>query len=356
MNYLDLFSGIGGFHEGLLQAGFKFDYVGFSEIDKNAKQIYQKHFPESEDLGDVRTIDINRLPKINLITFGFPCQDLSIAGKRGGLSASRSGLFFEAMQIIGITRPNYFIFENVKGLFSSNEGRDWITILREIANIGYDGQWQLLNTRCVLPQNRERIYFVGHIRGECRPEIFPIGEGNKISLQQNECKWISKNGEGIAYTLDVNYYKGVAQKARTIIQINKNESQGQRIYDPKGISCSIKSIGGGQGGKTGLYKIHCLQRRSPDRPSIKNKTSQGGSGHLSKEDGYTFCLDPVNSMAVEIHNNNIRKLTPIECERLQGFPDDWTEGVSDTQRYKCLGNAVSIPVVEEIGKRLLKYV
>ncbi len=258
MNYLDLFSGIGGFHLGLLQASFKFDYVGFSEIDKYAKQIYQKHFPESEDLGDVRTIDINRLPKINLITFGFPCQDLSIAGKRGGLSASRSGLFFEAMQIIGITRPNYFIFENVKGLFSSNEGRDWITILREIANIGYDGQWQLLNTRCVLPQNRERIYFVGHIRGECRPEIFPIQKSNKLG--------------NVLPTISAGYRK----------------------------------------------------RRGEDGVFIKIK-------------------------------EKIRFLTEKEIEYLQGFPINWTESLSTTQRYKCLGNAVTVPIVKLIAEKLKKY-
>lgn len=116
-NYLDLFAGCGGFHKGLLEAGFEFEWTGFSEIDKHAKKIYQRHFPNSEDLGDVRTIDLDRLPRINLITFGFPCQDLSVAGKRGGLKASRSSLFFEAMRIVRATKSRYFIFENVKGLF-----------------------------------------------------------------------------------------------------------------------------------------------------------------------------------------------------------------------------------------------
>ena len=233
MNYLDLFSGIGGFSLGLQQAGFKFNNHFYSEIDKYAEQVYRKQFPEAEGLGSVTDIEIrtteqiSRRPdlqqsgvmphsgsskwkqqqgkrsdkprntkekeftteirstggtfqffgKINLITFGFPCQDLSIAGKRTGLGGSRSGLFFEAMRIIRACRPRHFVFENVKGLFSSNNGEDWFTVLREVADSGYDGQWQLLNTRGFLPQNRERIYFVGHIRGECRPQIFPIGEG-----------------------------------------------------------------------------------------------------------------------------------------------------------------------------------
>ncbi len=201
------------------------------------------------------------------ITSVHNCQDLSIAGKRGGITASRSGLFFEAMQIIRATRPNYFIFENVKGLFSSNEGRDWVTILREVANSGYDGQWQLLNTRWFLPQNRERIYFVGHIRGKCRPKIFPITERDFISH-------IKQNGVYREY-----------------------------------INTLTKSYG----------KI---------------------SGCSSK----IFV------------NGLIRINTPVELERLQGFKDNWTLKVSDTQRYKCLGNAVTVPIVKLIAERLKKYV
>ena len=105
MNLLDLFSGIGGFHLGLEQAGFKFDWVGFSEIDKYAIKQYKRRFPDAEELGDIKSIQPERLPDINLVTFGFPCQDLSIAGKRGGLQANRSSLFFEAMRIIRAKRP-----------------------------------------------------------------------------------------------------------------------------------------------------------------------------------------------------------------------------------------------------------
>jgi len=180
LKMLDLFSGIGGFAKGIVDAGLTFNWHGFSEIDKYAKAIYKYHFPKAEDLGDVRTIQPERLPKLDLVTFGFPCQDLSVAGKRRGLEGVRSGLFYEAMRIIRVTRPPHFIFENVKGLFSSNQGKDWLAVLGEIAECGYDGQWQLLNTRWFLPQNRERVYFVEHLRGQCRPEIFPIGEATEI--------------------------------------------------------------------------------------------------------------------------------------------------------------------------------
>jgi DNA (cytosine-5)-methyltransferase 1 len=271
---LDLFSGIGGFHRGFEEASWEFDWVGFSEIDKYAKETYSKHFPQAVDLGDVRTINIDSIPnEITVCTFGFPCQDLSIAGKRRGLEASRSSLFFDAMQVIRAKRPKYIIFENVKGLFSSNEGRDFAVILNEIANAGYDGQWQLLNTRWFLPQNRERIYFVGHIRGECRPKVFPVERTNRKdkSVFIDESQW--------------------------------RREEKLRIYD--GVCSALN-------------------------------TAQGG-GHT-----------PLTTKP------KIRRLTPTECERLQGFPDGWTEEQSDAQRYKQMGNAVSIPVVKMIAERLLK--
>lgn len=324
INYLDLFSGCGGFRKGLEEAGFTFEWEGHSEIDKHAKKVYQTHFPNSEDLGDVRTVDPDNLPKIDLITFGFPCQDLSVAGKQAGLGGSRSGLFFEAMRIVRVARPRYFIFENVKGLFSSNEGRDWLTVLREVADSGYDGQWQLLNTRWFLPQNRERVYFVGHIRGERRPQVFPIGEGNSTYTEEVPT----------VYCLDANYHKGAAQGARTMIQVGNVDTKGHnsiwgRVYSPEGVATTLNSMGGGMGAKTGLYEV--------------NRTIRSG-GRGSTSDKHRWDLIP----------SGVRRLTPVECARLQGFPDNWHEGLSDTQAYKIYGNAVSVPVVKAVGVRLLE--
>jgi DNA (cytosine-5)-methyltransferase 1 len=180
MNYLDLFSGIGGFALGIQQAGLKFDKHYFSEIDKYATQIYKRHFPNAIELGDIKGIRPEILGKIDLITFGFPCQDLSIAGKRKGLGGARSGLFFEAMRIVKELRPPVFIFENVKGLLTSNDGKDFEIVLREIADIGvYECEWQLVNTSWVLPQNRERIYFIGHLGEGSGQKVFPVREGGK---------------------------------------------------------------------------------------------------------------------------------------------------------------------------------
>ena len=311
MNHLDLFSGIGGFSLGLKQAGIEPDWIGFSDIDKYANKLFQRRFPNARRLGSITDVRPNDLPNIDLITFGFPCQDLSIAGKRGGLSANRSSLFFKAIELVAAKRPKYFIFENVKGLFSSNGGKDFDIVLRSIADIGYDGQWQLLNTRWFLPQNRERVYFVGHIRGECRPKIFPIGESDQkirgISKQRIQKQRLHTNtitaryeGEGADSYIIESKQKGELNQ----IGVIGKDSEATRVYDTT-CARTIKN-GGGMGAKTGLYKT----------------------------------------------NSSIRRLTPTECERLQGFPDGWTEGQSDTQRYKQLGNTVSVPVVQSIMEKL----
>jgi DNA (cytosine-5)-methyltransferase 1 len=307
MNYLDLFSGIGGFHKGLEEAGFKFNWTGHSEIDKYAKSIYQNHFKESEDLGDVSNINVQDLPEIDLISFGFPCQDLSIAGKRGGLQASRSGLFYQATRIIKAKRPSYFIFENVKGLFSSNGGLDWLNVLREIANIGYDGQWQLLNTRWFLPQNRERVYFVGYPRERSGQQIFPIGQSDIWSGEsQGEAQGEGQRFRGNYPCIDTR--TGSTARGQHLISIfNKNQGP----------------------------VANCMSARY-----YKDGSENLIAGPMSR----------------------VRKLIPKECERLQGFPANWTkygkdeELISDTQRYKTLGNAVSVPVVKAVGEVIYQMV
>ena len=183
INYLDLFSGIGGFALGFQRAGWKFEKHYFSEVDKYATKIYKRHFPTAIDLGDIRNIK-EGLGSIDLITFGFPCQDLSIAGKRRGLEGSRSGLFFEATRIIRLYHPSIFIFENVSGLLTSNEGQDFEIVLREIADIGiYECEWQLLNTSWFLPQNRERVYFIGHLGKGSGQKVFPVTERGKADIE-----------------------------------------------------------------------------------------------------------------------------------------------------------------------------
>ena len=312
MNHLDLFSGIGGFSLAMRNLGIKHGWHGYSDIDKYANNIFRRHFNEAEELGGIESIQPRDLPRLDLVTFGFPCQDLSMAGNRGGLQAARSGLFFEAMRIIRAKRPKHIIFENVKGLFSSNNGYDFILCLKEIAECGYDGQWQLLNTRWFLPQNRERVFFVGHLRGERRPKIFPIGEGyEKNRRVQKDPRIRITNASPREYDEKEISPSLMARdyKDPKIVLIDRvaNGDAG-RVFDPNGIACTLKAEGGGWGAKTGLYKME----------------------------------------------SQIRRLTPTECERLQGYPDGWTEGQSDTQRYKQLGNTVTVPVVESVLKGLIK--
>tara|TARA_R100001086_G_C11774693_1_gene241849 strand:- start:2 stop:862 length:861 start_codon:yes stop_codon:yes gene_type:complete len=281
MNYLDLFSGAGGFHLGLKQAGIKFKKTFFSEIDKNAIKIYKKEFPNSIELGDIKKINEKELPKIDLVTFGFPCQDISINRHGKGITGEKSSLFNQAIRIISWCKPKYFIFENVKNLLSINNGKDFVYILKTINNIGYNAQWQLINSKWFLPQNRERVYFIGYIAKRSTPKILPIGNCNT----DNNKKLIK-----IGY-------------------INDKDYQQNRIYSTKGIAVNLNSGGGGWGTNTGLYKDH----------------------------------------------KGIRRLTPIECERLQGFDDNYTASLSDTARYRILGNAVTVPVVKEIAINLKQY-
>ena len=293
---LDLFSGIGGFHLGFERAGFEFDYVGFAEVDKYAGAVYKYNFPFAEELGDVKSIRPENLPKIDIITFGSPCQDFSIAGARAGISeGTRSSLIWEAIRLIDECKPRVFVWENVKGTFSSNDGADFWAIIQAFTNIGsYRLEWQLLNT-CWFPrtpQNRERIYLVGYIGDRGGRSVFPIGETSATN--------------------------GLKVKLNQIGTIGK-DSEATRVYNFNGIARTLTD-GGCMGAKTGLYLVK----------DIKNKKC-------------------------------VRRLTPVECNRLQGFSDNYNEfglldgkkvAISDTQRYKQAGNAVTVDVVAAVARKI----
>lgn len=334
MRYIDLFSGIGGFALGLRQAGIEFEEHWFSEIDKNAINIYKKHFPNAKELGDVRAIRDFFGIKADIITFGFPCQDLSVAGKRRGLAGDRSGLFFEAMRIIRELKPQYFIFENVKGLLTNNGGADFVGCLQEIADIGlYECEWQLVNTSWVLPQNRERVYFVGRLRGQSGAKIFPLFSGGEKAdgLQGQYTNTITSEG----YT-----------KVRQINRTEKNHQQ-DRVYSPEGLCPALNTVGGGN-----LEPKIICPVLTPERLEKRQ------NGRRMKENGEpSFTLTAQDRHGI-YDGKSVRKLTPLECERLQGFPDGWTEygadgrKMSDSARYKALGNAVTVNFPRMIGEKL----
>ena len=316
MKLLDLFSGIGGFHLGLEQSGFKFDWVGFSEIDKYANKQYKRRFPNATELGDITTIQPEDLPNdITILCGGFPCQAFSIAGKRQGFNDTRGTLFFEIARILRYFKKtgkpiSYFILENVKGLLNHDNGQTFTTIYKVLTEIGYTIECQLLNTKWFLPQNRERIYIVGYIGEGSRSKIFPIRESDRV-FEQSRKKKRQRSSEYCS-TITSNLHKGVHAMGETYVKVaDFRNDEGLRI------------------------------RKDGNSPCLSTRKH-------SKTD--------ISTMPPLIIDKNIRRLTPTEAERLQGFPDGWTDGQSDTQRYKQLGNAVSVPVVKVIGEKIWRLI
>jgi DNA (cytosine-5)-methyltransferase 1 len=354
ISYLDLFSGAGGFRYGLDLAGVSVNKEYHSEIDKHASATYAKHYNQSENLGDIKSIKpfrgtINGT-KINLITFGFPCQDLSIAGKGAGLGGDRSGLFYEATRLIRELKPEVFIFENVKGLLTNNGGKDFEQVLREIADIGlYECQWQLLNTRWFLPQNRERVYFVGFIRGKPRKQVFPIGEEIELASEPREstemqvASTIAGSGGHIAN----GEYKGMNLiKTGTL----RTHNDGKGLRETKdGLCPTIPARAREDGSGQPFVAIKNNQAIPVLTPDREEKRQNGRRFKENGDDMFTLTAQDKHGV---FDGYKIRRLTPMECERLQGFPDGWTCEASDTQRYKMMGNAVSPVVPAEIFKRI----
>ena len=378
---LDLFSGIGGFHEGFKRAGYDFDWVGFSEIDKYASAVYRYNYKESEELGDITTIRPGRdtPDNIDILCAGFPCQAFSVAGKRLGFDDTRGTLFFEIARLlthyVENKRPiRCLVLENVKGLLSHDNGRTFAVIYRVLSDLGYTIEFQLLNTRWWLPQNRERIYIVGYIGNRGKPQVFPIGYSDEIFAKSRRKRSVTNQ---LATTITQNLKRGVHSGGETLIQVGTigKDSEATRVYDANGISRTIKD-GGGMGAKTGLYQIPEATKKGYAEAEVgdsnrKNKDvviahtthprsgnpNQGGTGPLSRNDGNSYCLDTANAQAVEI-KSSIRRLTPVECNRLQGFSDDHNKygemdgkvvEMSDTQRYKQAGNAVTVDVVQAVA-------
>jgi len=300
LRFLDLFAGIGGFRLGLEQAGH--ECIGFCEIDKFARQVYKANFNTE---GEVEWHDITKVTdeqvgelrgKVDLITGGFPCQAFSVAGKRRGFNDTRGTLFFEIARLAKILKPRYLLLENVKGLLNHARGDTFFTILNTLGELGYWVEWQLLNSKDFgVPQNRERVFIIGHLGGEPRRKIFPI-TGTSGQTQDRVARTLKAEvvpilinrgkvrikDDNLASCLDANYYKGLDNR----------------------------------GARTGIME------------------------KLSHCDGV-----------------RIRRLTPLECFRLQGFPDSHHDkakaaGVSDAQLYKQAGNAVTVNVVYEIARRL----
>ena len=310
-----MFSGIGGFELGI---GDKAECVGYSEIDKYAIKIYEKHFPNHTNFGDCTTIKPEELPDFDLIVGGFPCQAFSIAGKRRGFNDTRGTLFFDIARILKEKQPRLLLLENVKGLLSHDNGRTFKTIVSTLTELGYDVQWQVLNSKNFgVPQNRERVFIIGHLRGTSRPKVFPIFGTNS--------KDIIVNG-----VLDTETWR-------------KRHEQIRRIHSIDGISPTLPT---GMGGGV-MTKIEITDDGRLGNAGVGEDYPFG-----QNNGGNTSTSDQCESSILSHPTIKVRRLTPTECMRLQGFPDNWCDGISDSQKYKCAGNAVTVNVIKAIIDKL----
>lgn len=398
INQLDLFSGIGGFHLGFEKAGYKVNSF-FSEIDKHSIAVYKNKFKNSKYVGSVTDVRGSDLPKIDLLSFGSPCQDFSVANaSRAGMGGQRSSLILEAIRLIGECRPRVFIWENVKGTFSSNSGEDFAAILQSFANIGgYRLEWQLLNTSWFprTPQNRERIYLVGYSTKTKRSwrGVFPIGaEGEyaKKSQPTQGDKAVITNDNGQIEVADYRNDEGLRIRSNgdspTLSARRHSEkdisTMPPLIINPKIVSYTRdakgkvtnrnlkdqantihSSVGGG--GNTDQFVQPNYSSKALNETIMNNDLKKGKVQALdlynrSARDESPTLTEPHHNTLRMFDGARIRRLTPIECERLQGFPDNHTEygdydgeivKVSNTQRYKQCGNAVTVDVVQAVAEK-----
>ncbi len=383
MKFLDLFAGIGGFRLGLEQAGH--ECVGYVEWDKFARKSYEAiHNTEGEwTWNDITTIDYRDIPRAGCWTFGFPCQDISVAGNQKGFDGERSSLFFAVTKRLRQIKkwdsekmPSYLLIENVKNFLSVNGGWDFMLAQAELDEIGYDLEWDVLNSRDFgVPQNRERVFIVGHLRGRGTRKVFPVrgtsSEVNSIEIIAHRKGYRRNtqvfNPSGITETLDTG--QGGGRGHYTVSKVGNVNPSGNgmngQVYSSEGLSPTL-TTNKGEGPKIILKEQYGLNIKEAtkqgydtaypgDSINYSLPNSKTRRGRVGK--GIANTLDTGCQQGVLTEEYCIRKLTPRECWRLQGFPD-WafdraTAVNSDSQLYKQAGNSVTVNVIEAIGKKLL---
>jgi DNA (cytosine-5)-methyltransferase 1 len=352
LRYLSLFSGIGGFDLGFDRAGMV--CAGQVEFDEKARAVLAKHWPDVPRLNDVREVNGDEFGSIDLICGGFPCQDVSVAGRRAGLAGERSGLWHEFHRLIDAVKPGIVVIENVPGLLSSNGGADFAVILRGLVECGYGVAWRILDAQYFgVAQRRRRVFIVGSLGSGRAAEVLFEREGGAGDIAESR-----QAGAGIAHVVT-----------------GSSVSSGYR-YDPNGeelIVTATLNSGGNKGGfrtEPGEHLVAVPLRAeghdaSEDGTGRQNLIPVLAFTERTRPDGRTFEAQEDLAYALtnpgsggRTHSRQIaggfgvRRLTPVECERLQGFPDGHTEGQSDSARYRQLGNAIAVPVAEWLGRRI----
>ena len=344
MKVLSLFDGVSCARVALDRARIPVEEYYACEIDKYAIQISNKNYPDIKHIGDVRNVVAYTKP-LDLLIGGSPCQDLSIAKKnRKGLDGERSGLFWEYVRILNEVKPKYFILENVNSM--PKEAKDIISEALGVQPI-------MINAALVSAQNRKRLFWTNipnvtlpedngillkdileknvdekyEVKG-CASRTFPRTP-NGLPRE----KRIEERGDGKA-----NSMTSVSGDSMVRIGVIGKGGQGDRIYSPQGKSTTLSALGGGRGAKTGLYLVGNV-----------NPSGKGMNGAVHSDIGKSPTINTNKGEGQKIMTNDVvRKLTPIECERLQGLPDNYTDGISNSQRYKCLGNAFNVDVIAHI--------
>ncbi|VKW44984.1 DNA methylase [Streptococcus pneumoniae] len=382
MKFLDLFAGIGGFRLGMESAGHK--CIGFCEIDKFARESYKaihdtKGEIELHDITAVSDESIRGIGSVDIICGGFPCQAFSIAGNRRGFEDTRGTLFFEIARFASILKPRYLFLENVKGLLNHDRGNTFEVILSGLDELGYDVEWQVLNSKNFgVPQNRERVFIIGHLRGGSGRKVFPLsGDGAAITCEQPKINKVgntrkkgkSQSGDVVSIdSLAPTLCSTTTQKdpLKVLIEneikqfgvLQPNYNQSGVVYEIDGISPTIRAYQGGnlepkirvkEATKQGYQEAEI-----GDSVNLSHPNSKTRRGRVGKQIANTLLTG--ESQGVVEPDFRIRKLTPRECWRLQGFPDwafDKTQEVnSNSQLYKQAGNSVTVNVIAAIAKEL----
>lgn len=381
---VSLFTGVGGFDLGFERAGFESTLQ--CELDTSCRSVLERHWPGVERVSDVRDLNSGESPTV--LSFGSPCQDLSVAGKRAGLAGSRSGLFHEAIRVIGALRPEFAVWENVGGAYSSDLGRDFGVALDSLAEAGaVDIAWRFLDAQWFgLAQRRGRVFVVADFRGERAGQILLEPEGVPGNPPARR-----EAGQEVAASVG----GGASGAGRTTEEIGE-----QVVVTPVGIdggdvgfalrSNASHSGDKGDGGVNTTMVVAKPLAGHHHRTDLDNETyvvrtahTQANGHNVAK--GMAHTLESGGGQAVyvpevmatlnvgdaqkwgsnqwvnegkAIVTGRVRRLTPTECERLQGFPDGWTrygadgKEMSDTARYRMLGNAVPVPFAEWLAWRI----
>lgn len=386
MTFGSLFSGIGGFDLGFEQAGMQCAWQ--VEIDPKCRALLKSKFPHTEIHSDVRSVGKSNLTPVDLVCGGFPCQDVSVAGRRAGLAGERSGLWFEFARILDELKPPAVIVENVPGLLSSNGGRDFAVIVHGLVKLGYGIAWRVLDAQYFgVAQRRRRVFIVG-CAGESgtrkAAQILALAEGmcgnpKPSGKARTLAPTLSSSGAGVGRTgnerTEAEFLVAAPLRASGPSRCMDDDGYPQNLiaqtllakgndpHDPSLMTCVVDGAQITSPDNRSQPSAHTAPTLAKDsrplcfdckasanhtgapqtdiaptmRSMGRSKSHMNGGGHLAIQVAYT-----------------VRRLTPTECERLQGFPDGWTAGFADSVRYRMLGNAVAVPVARWSAKRIME--